>query len=121
MKRLRTDDDRLIDPLAVAIEDMVRTVYARIELLDEISLQWLADRMQAHEAESYSRRPHGLVGPTAAVRYFAAVRALGVHQQALAVPPPASESTTRIVPQGAYFIDADGRCIIDKLETNGRV
>lgn len=41
-----------VDTLAIATNDLILTAVARLDLLDTVSLGWLADQMINHENES---------------------------------------------------------------------
>lgn len=57
MSHVYTDTGDPIDTLAVAADDSLLTIVARLDLLDDDSLSWLAKRCLAHADETKEDRP----------------------------------------------------------------
>lgn len=78
MSTVYTQTGDPIESLAVATEDLVLTVVARLDFLDDDSLSWLAVRCLAHadECDRHERTEAGNV-------FRALVRAIEATQQAV--------------------------------------
>lgn len=76
MSHVYTANGEPIDPLAVSAEDMFLTVLARLDLLDDDSLTWLATRCLKH-AEHCLAQDY----PEQAAVYTAMVKAIEAVQR----------------------------------------